>query len=238
MARKGKTVEEKILDHSDVVERVTKSIQSKFKGRESVNKEITTQYREIMVGDAAPDGAVTEKKIRIRFPNIHDDSEIGDIHSRVFGELIEDEKMKTEDQIIENMKKRGVWSDIKDKRIESLVEKEGWLTAKLLAGSDSMTKDEAEAIATQYEDVVAELQELRMTRYQFMQNSIESRSNDARTRAQLVRCVFVVDEEGKEHRLWKTDEDLMNEKNRFLINRIVVEALSFWNRVPSSFLDG
>lgn len=217
---------------------VVTDLQNTARKYESVVQEITKQYREFTLGRIDSEGRAKDKIVRIRFPDLEADAEAGDIYQLVYGEMIDDPKRKTEDEILRIMEKRGVWTKEHEKRTEVVRDKVNWLTNQLLYHRENLTTAEMEKLSEQYKEMKEELNELIQKKYNITQNSIEGRANEAKLRAQIVRSVFWVDDDGSEKRIWASDEALANEKDRILSNRIISECMTFWNGVPSSFLEG
>jgi len=207
------------------------------KSYETVVQEVIKQYRDITIGRVSDEGKAEDKTIRIRFPTLQAEEEAASIYNRVFGELLEDPKRKTEDEILRMMGERGVWTEAQEDRMEAVREKVVWLTEQLLYHTDRMTKPELERLSEQYKEMKKELDSLSTKKYSYTQSSIEGRANEARLKAQVVRSTFYVDSDGNETPVWETDEQLAKEKDRILSNRVFSECMTFWNGVPSTFLD-
>jgi hypothetical protein len=199
---------------------------------DSVVKEINTQYREFKVG-----GDPKDRIIRIRFPGLEDEEKVNRLYSKVYGEMLEDSDLKTEDEILEIMKTRKIWTDEKEKRLDLLREKVAFITRTLIDKWDNLTNDEAQKLSGDYENYMEELTKLNEQRFRLVENSIDSRANEVRIKAQLVYCTYEVDEDGKEHKIWETMDDIHKESKRIFLNRCINEALTLWNGVPSNFLE-
>jgi hypothetical protein len=216
---------------------VVDSLEEKTQGYKSVVKEIVQQYREITVGAVDESGKAKDKKVRIRYPTLAAEEDANYVYSKVYGELMENKKFKFEEEILEEMKERGVWGDEKDRRLELVQEKVNWLIDQLLNHREKMTKDQMERLSKQYTEMKKEGDELLMKKYAFTQNSIQGRAGEAKLKALVVRSTFYVNGDEVEHPIWENDEDLANEKDRVLSNRVVSEYMTFASGVPSHFLE-
>lgn len=199
---------------------------------ESIITEINRQYREIEIG-AEPEN----KTLRIRWPNLETEEKISRAYAKEYGKMLNDPDMKTQEELLAIMEKRNVWGPDKENKIEQLKEKVTFLSRQLLDKGNEFSSEELEDLANQYETVVGELNVLSSKKGSIIENSIENRANELKIKLQLVECVFEVDKNGKESKFWKNLEEINSEDRRIMLNRIVNESLSFWNGVPSNFLE-
>lgn len=82
-------------------------------------EQIMTQYREFTVP-----GEKGDRVLRVYNPSPEVESLVNQTYSKTYGRLLQDDDFLPEEQIMDNLKKRGVWSDEKDDRIKALVERQ------------------------------------------------------------------------------------------------------------------
>ena len=195
--------------------------------------EVETQYREFKVAQFEGEDRV----FRVRFLSPAEESGVNEAYSAKYGELLQDENMLPSDQIIEIMKKRGLWSDKKDERLDALLQRSARLKNIIYLSGDSMTSEEMDKYAKEYTEVETEHAELLSVKNSFIANSIEARAYETRMKDQIWRCVTIVKEDDSEEKYWPTAEALGAEQDKVLISRVMNECIAFWQGVPSDFLE-
>lgn len=203
--------------------------------------ELIRQYREFTVGSVPND-----RTIRVYFPSPKDDSEISMVQSKMWGKLIREEELQTEAEVLESLKKRKIWSDEKENRIKSLQQKTSKLSSKLTKIiNDKDVNADITQLTNDYEETEKELYSLIDIKSSYFSNSLESRINDVSMRERMWRCVKEVKKEkndaGEEKEtmtnLWNSYKELEDEKDRVLLMTVQAECMTFWQGVPSDFLD-
>ena len=199
--------------------------------REALNV-IMSQYREFVIP-----GADGDRTFRVFFPSPSVETAVNITYSRTYGKLLQDEDFMPEAQIVELMKKRGVWSDDKDEKIKQLRERQARVRSMIyLNGEENMTYDEMKKLTDEFEKLDSEIDELVEKRTGFMMNSIEARAQETKVKDQVWRCTSII-KDGKEEPYWKSLEEIDGERDRLLLYRIINECVSFWQGVPSNFLE-
>lgn len=213
-----------------------KKIKNRSKKFLDASTEIINQHREFKV--TREDG--NEKPIRILPPSPKTESIVSEKYSKIYGKLLEDSDVKTEDEILSLMEKRKIWDNNKTKRLEGLQERITRLTSQLLFKYEAMTKDEFLKICEDYEESSKEFEKLNELKWKYTQNSLEARCNEIKIKEQIWRCVFWVEKENNETKLvpiWNSFEELDNEIDKILVFRVMTEAVTFWQGVPANFLE-
>lgn len=216
-----------------VIQKIQKRI-DKFAG---VIPELTQQYREFTVGSVPND-----RVIRVYFPTPKDDSDIALIQSRRWGKLVKEEDLQTENEIIEIMKKRGLWSDLNEKKMKSLQEKHTRLSGKItkMIIDKDVTVD-FEKLTEEYEDTERELYDLIDKRSTFTAHSLENRVSETVMKERMWRCIRQVNKKENDEvelvPIWNSYEEIENERDRVLVMSVQTECMTFWQGVPADFLD-
>jgi hypothetical protein len=104
-----------------------------------------------------------------------------------------------------------------------------------------MTKNEFNKTCEDYESAEKELDKLIEERNSYTVNSLEVKANEAKIKDQIWQCVFEIKKDESEAEtltlVWNSFDEIDNEKDRILLYRVMQECLSFWQGVPSSFLE-
>jgi len=196
-------------------------------------KQIMDQYREFdfMLGEE-------KRTFRIYFASPEIEENVNRTYAKIYGNMLQDSDMLPEAQILENMERRGLWSDEKEKRIENLQERIARLQGIIfMHGENELTTTEMKKHADDFEASEKELNELVKTRTSFVSNSIEMRAHESKIKDQVWQCTKEVKEDGSEALVWDSLEAINEEYNRILLFKIINEAVSFWQGVPSDFLE-
>jgi len=195
--------------------------------------DVIQQYREFKVP-----GAEEDRILRVHYPSPLVETQVNQTYSKTYGRLLQDEDFLPEAQIIESMKKRGIWSDEHDTKISRLQERQARLRNLIFVHGDSNTATSAELdkLTEEYEQVSREASALVRKRASFTVNSIETRAYETKIKDQVWRCVTrVVD--GEEQPFWHNLDEIDGETDRVLLYRVMNECVSFWQGVPADFLE-
>jgi hypothetical protein len=106
-----------------------------------------------------------------------------------------------------------------------------------LNAESGMTNDEIEQHAEDYEETDQELNKLQATKNSFTVNSIETRAYEHKIKDQVWQCVKIVNDNKQEALVWGSLEEIDAEVDRVLLYRVINECVSFWQGVPSDFLE-
>lgn len=196
-------------------------------------QDIIDQYREFIVG-----GDPEDRTLRVYYASPGVESSVNETYARVYGRLLHDENMLPEAQLVDMMIKRGTWPADGDDRIEKLQERISNLQALIyINGNNGMTPTELKQKTDQYEEVEKELKNLRNKRLAFTSSSIEMRANEMKIKDQIWQCVKEKVGEDEWKPVWNSLEEIDNETNRVLLYRVMNECISFWQGVPTDFLE-
>jgi hypothetical protein len=195
---------------------------------------VSEKYREFKLPGAIGE---PERIFRVYNPSPKIESSVNMTYTKIYGHLMQDDDCLPEAQIMDLMRKRNLWDDMKDKRMESLQERSVRLRGIIIMSGETMTVAEMDKKAEEFSEIEKELDELNKMRNSFVQNSIEHRAYESKVKDQLWQCVRILDAQGSESLLWKNMEDIDNETDRILLFRVMNECVTFWQGVPSEFLD-
>jgi hypothetical protein len=186
----------------------------------------------------------TKGKFVIKFPTVIDDEEIDSICSRKYNELLADGMWLTEEETIEHLDRRKVYSRKDEERLKELEELYEDISIRV---NSERTKDTKKIVLEKLRDleerrtnIKSEYDKLIAKRQKYMGSTIESKIEELKLREKLVRCIYDTKEESGEEkigeRLWKSAEDLTEPGLKPFVIEVFNIAQYYWAGVDPSLL--
>jgi len=196
-----------------------------------IEQEIKRGYREL--------DTETYGKVRIYIPTPEIEDKITDIRSELLSNLLRNENIMTRGEIIENLKKRKLWSDEKEAQEEKLIQDIAEITRDILYAehSETINADELKKLYERKMDLEKNLKKLSAMKDYFTNMSLENILEVELFKHQIVLCVKKVkiekDKDGNkkevEEPLWENIEQFNKEQNKVEIIEITRQAAYYWN---------
>ena len=187
------------------------------------DKEINTQYRSIVL-DKYKDKENVE--IWIHQPNTKIEGIATDVYSRIIGKLLSDPDMKMRKELLEIYKKRGIWGDEQENKLEEIQEQMRdieFSTMKMKANG-RINKEILDKWRSQWMKLRDEKHDLLNEKTALLTGSIESRAEEEGVKVKLSHCVKYPDGT----RVWNTVDEFNDDLDKNAITKILNEALWFW----------
>lgn len=163
--------------------------------------------------------------VRYKLPTLNDRDVADQLYSRAYTKMLKDDSYMTIDEMLAAAKRRGLWSDADDKRLAEI--DNDILETKDLANSETNKNKKKK--------LFEKLAELRNEKFQYAlrlgrltASAIENLAERERTIYMLLKCTFVIDENGNELPLYASKEEIENEQNLKMLERITLDGKSFW----------
>jgi hypothetical protein len=190
---------------------------------EKLEKEIRSGFREV---------EYEGKKYRICLPTIKEDDLLTSFKGRKQSEALKDKDSILKDEVIKNLKERGIWDDTKDRKERELRDQYSKCLADLFAERSKIDPDKDRLLELQKErlSIDIDLAILTETKQNWISSSAEARIEEQVTKYKSVLCIR--DEDG--NRIWQTIEDFDNSTDKGLVNTLTSEALYFWAGLDQS----
>lgn len=197
--------------------------------KEFESKELNESVEETKSGERIFD-ADGFGKVSVRFPN-YKEKQLAEIeYSKKFTELI-DTNLKTRAEMEEVLKKRGIWTEKEEAKVDRLQKELVDAFEKVAKAKSEKARQKALESVNELKREIGQTQNARDT---YMNQTVESKAEDVRM-GYLVASVATYAETGE--KVWKTFDDFINEKNESGLYDIALEFMNFINGLPSSFLE-
>jgi len=167
-----------------------------------------------------------EETIMFKLPTMRQKETANLMFSKVYGRLLQDPDYMTTKQLLENAKARDLWSDADEERFSEMDTEIIEAKEKVSETPSAKKKDKLNKELVSLRDEKFRLA-LRLS--QITSNSIDNLAETSRTEYMIVNCIFSVDEDGNESPLYKNKEELSNETDLTKLERILLDARSFWS---------
>jgi hypothetical protein len=215
-------------ESSEISELTTKIVNSKTGlALEKLEQEIRLGYRVFNYDN---------KVYHICLPSVKDDSMITNFKARRTSELLKDKNTILKDEIIKNLKERGVWDESKDKKEKELRDRISLVYRDLMIENskvESIDNNRIEELMQERVAIELDLLLLAGSKNDLLQSSLESQLEVDVTKFKLTLCIK--DENG--NRIWNSFDELENYSDKGLINSIHNEAIYFWAGLDQSMFD-
>lgn len=176
------------------------------------------------------------KVYHICLPSVKDDSMITNFKAKRTSELLKDKNTILKDEIIKNLKERGVWDESKDKKEKELRDRISLIYRDLMIENskvESIDNNRIEELMQERVAIELDLLLLAGSKNDLLQSSLESQLEVDVTKFKLTLCIK--DENG--NRIWNSFDELENYSDKGLINSIHNEAIYFWAGLDQSMFD-
>lgn len=198
--------------------------------QEQVEQENQSLFHTIVLGEKdivltqARDGV--DLTIRVKKPTLKQKNYAETVYSKTYNRLLQDGDCLTSKELLEIAKKRGMWSDADETRLSGI-------DNEIIETRDAAKAEKHKKKKEELEEKLAELREEKF-RFavrlgQLTGTSIDGQAERDRYSYLLLKCVYAVSTDGEETHLYKNQEDLDNEQNMNKLERVLLEARSFWS---------
>lgn len=180
---------------------------------------------------------ITDKTYMIYQPGLDIRQKADIAYAIKYNELLKDD-VPTRKEMLETLKKRGLWTDKDDKKIENKIEEMRELLKKKAshAGVDGR-EDEINRLSDEIKKIETELVIITMDRDSMLENTIEGLSLIENYKIKLLHCVKEIDKDQKELSVWESIKELNIEKNNQFLNEILTTCIIFWQGYNERFLE-
>lgn len=199
----------------------------------SVEQEILQGFRIIELGKFRGKDNV---KVKLLTPSVQVDAECSRVYAETYNELLlSDKKMLTKEEMEDQLKKRGIWTEKHDTEIEVLDDR---MENVMRAGQDMHYKKKvSKRKLTELKKELKKIQDQKSTllarKQSLLSQTIESLSELASLEHKIYLCCSDLD--GKP--LWDEEEDFRKEFNRYALSKLLQEGIIFWSGLPQNVLD-
>jgi hypothetical protein len=196
-------------------------------GLERLEQEIKSGYRIIEYDD---------KKYRICFPSMKDDEVLSRYKSKIAMEVLKDKTIILRDEVIDNLKERGIWDDKKEKQESELREKYSDCLSQFFLEKNKKKPNKATITQLNVEKKILSemINVLTKTKDYFVNLAAESRIDEMVLKQKMVLCIKSDD---KNECVWKSLDEFENCNDKGLVNTIISDAIYFWAGLDQSMFD-
>lgn len=166
-----------------------------------------------------------EATVKYKLPSLKQKETASMMYSKMYNKLMQDGDFLTSKQLLDQAKKRGVWSDNDELRLVT-VDQEIMETKELV--KEESSKKKQETLQVKLANLRDEKFRIALRLGQITQTSLDNIAENARNEYMMLNCIFSVDEEGKESPFFKSLEELNNETDLAKIEKLLLDARSFW----------
>lgn len=198
----------------------------------TIENEIISGYRDFKVN--LPSGDID---FRVYEPSNKEQELIANQYTEKYNELIKAKNLKLWEEILIELRERGIWKDEDDTKLDDLSEEISEVLKKYLRliGLESHNTEMAEALKNRYFELKKKLDKFTDRKSTYYANSIESKANEYAIKFKLMFCLKK--KNGEEFvPYFESIEQIDNTRNRMLVNRILKECLSFWAGIRQEYL--
>lgn len=192
-------------------------------------KEIRSQYRTITLDSFREKENVD---IRIYQPTEKENSILADARAKVYSKLIRDEELLTIKEMLKVLKKRGIWGDEEDSKLENIQEECKDIEYKVNLMRKNEDADFSE-LKKQWLKKKSEFNDLLAEKNSLLSNTIERLVDNEEIKLKLSLCVKFDDGT----LVWDSVDALNDETDRVAMNKILNEALLFWSGLSQEIID-
>ena len=189
---------------------------------------LTRAYAEIMATEREVEIAGLGK-VKLYLPSNRERIEADIEYSKAFTELLE-KGLKTADEMMEIVKKRGLWTEEHEKR---LAEIDRELRQQVLLYAKAQTDKTRVKIRKRIAELRREQLALQSRRRKYIENCVESRADEARFAYLLHKCVKHPD--GRP--VWPTLESFYEERRMSVVSDILVNYMLLYYGVSQNLLE-
>lgn len=176
----------------------------------------------------------SERKVYIYRPSVQDDEKASFAYSKSFNRFLNDSDFKTEQEMEDMLRERGIWGEKEEKRIEEIRDSMTATAVDICSIKDNQkAKDRVGSLRNQWLKLRDEMNALSTKRHKFMVNTVESLADHEKIKVKLYLCVKF--EDGAP--VWKTKEELETEKDQRAVSKITHEAILFWSGLNTEIID-
>jgi len=226
----GKVIEEDESSKNEITEDLTK--------RETVLNKNLGLSLEKLEGEIRSGFRTTEymdKEYHICLPSIKDDEILSKYKSKIAAEVLKDKDVVLKDEVIKNLRERGIWDDSKDKKERELRDRYAKCLSDLYLekARENPAPERIEELKRERISLDIDIALLTETKNYFVNTAAESRIEERVLMHKTVLCI----KDAENKRLWNSVEELENCTEKALVNTLTSEAIYFWAGVDPSMFD-
>lgn len=164
--------------------------------------------------------------VKFKLPTMSQKSTADMMYSKKYNKLLQDEDHLTTAQLLENAKKRNIWTEEDEDRVTKVDNDIMDAKQRLEEEKTKSKKGKIEAELAAYRE---EKFRLAIKVGQITGTSIEVLSEQERTSYMLTNCLYVVNKDGEEALMYPTRTALDEEQDLKRLETVLLEAKSFWS---------
>lgn len=166
------------------------------------------------------------KTYLIHVPKLREERMILDYKSGLTTKLLADDGKMTKDEVMNSLKKRGIWSDEKERRLQSLRDETSNIFKDIFIENSKSKPNEKnlDTLNKKRVDVELEIAILTDSLSKYLDATIESEMERDINRYKMV--ILITDEFNQP--IWNSLEDLDNDPDRGRINFLISAGMYFW----------
>lgn len=200
---------------------------------DQLKKAIREGYRDVEFEDLNSE----KRKVRVYLPSMKEDTLISDYKAKVTSHALKDENLMMREEVLANLRKRGVWDEEKEKRLKNL-EKQMSETLNDIYMQKSRPEPDKERLQELRREKLSteiDLAILREPKQSFEESTLENYIE--REILKYKMCLLIRNEDGSP--IWASLEDYNDSDNynKHLVNSILSEAYYFWAGIDPALFD-
>lgn len=197
-----------------------------------LEKEIINGYRDfsIAIGSDA-------MKFRVFEPNSEQQELISAAYSDKYNQLLIDGKSLVWEEILKNLRNRGIWNESDDNMVEDTTEEIKEIVKLYLKAIENKDYDKnyVEKLKKEYFNLKKKIDKHLEKKNTYYVNSIESKANEHATKCKLMLCLFY-EKDSEYIQYFNSIEELNKFRNRVIVSKLLRECLTFWAGIPQEYL--
>jgi hypothetical protein len=173
-----------------------------------------------------------EQPFKILMSSVHIDTMVNEFKTKIVSKLLKDKDIMMKDEIMKNLRERGVWDDSKQKTEKELRDRISRCISDMMTEKSKDEPDKDFLLEKMKEKMSLEidLEVLSGNKDNLLQSTIENKVDEEVTKYKLTLLVKTIDDVN----VWKSVEEFENHPDKAFVNSVTVEAIYFWAGLDQS----
>lgn len=173
-----------------------------------------------------------DKRYKIFMPTVREDTIINEQKTQLVSKLLKNKDLMMKDEIIENLKSRGVWNDTKEREEIKLRESISSIMTEIMVERAKDEPDQETIREKQKDKLSIEIDMNLLTRSKdyLMQSTLESKIDEELLKYKVSLLVKNEDDS----RVWNSVEEFEAYNDKLFINTVSIEGIYFWAGLDQS----
>lgn len=173
-----------------------------------------------------------DQPYKIFMSTVHVDTMVNEFKTKIVSRLLKDKDIMMKDEIMKNLRERGVWDDSKQKQEKELRDRVSRCITDMMTEKSKDEPDRDFLLEKMKEKMSLEidLELLSGNKDNLLQSTIENKVDEEVTKYKLTLLVKT----NEDVRVWNSVEEFENYSDKAFVNSVTIEAIYFWAGLDQS----